>query len=132
MHLLAGSWIANLEQSQRDPQHQFQRATIRIEVSAETVSLVYGGVNASGRHEHGTQILHTDGEEHAVPEAPGVVVVSTLEPRVLHTLGKQGDAVVGHATYEVHEDSGTMTATVSGLDASGKSFSQVVVFDREV
>jgi hypothetical protein len=39
--------------------------------------------------------------------------------------------VVGRATYEVAEDGWTMTATVCGLDATGNSFDQVIVFDRE-
>jgi hypothetical protein len=31
MHALTGTWIANLEQSRRDPNHQFHRATMRFE-----------------------------------------------------------------------------------------------------
>jgi hypothetical protein len=131
MHALSGTWIANLDQSRRDPNHQFHRATIRFEVVGAAVSLAYGGVNASGRHEQGGQMLHADGREHSLPEAPGVVAVTTLEPRVLHTVAKKDGAVVGRAAYAVSEDGQRMTATVSGLDAAGKSFDQVIVFDRE-
>jgi hypothetical protein len=131
MHALSGTWIANLDQSRRDPKHQFSRATIRFEVLGTAVSLTYGGVNASGRHEHGGQTLHADGQEHPVPEAPRTVTVSTLEPCLLRTVGKQDGVVVGRATYEVSENGWTMTATVCGLDATGKSFDQVIVFGRE-
>ena len=39
--------------------------------------------------------------------------------------------MIGRATYEVSEDNRMLTATVSGVDASGKVFDQVIVFDRE-
>ena len=131
MHPLVGTWIANLEQSRRDPNHQFSSATIRFEVAGETVSLAYGGVNASGRHEQGGQTLTADGQEHPLAEAPGMMAVSTLGPRVLHTAATKDGAVIGRAAYEVSEDGRTMTATASGLDATGTSFEQVIVFDRE-
>ena len=81
MHALTGMWIANIDHSRRDPNHQFHRATMRFEVVDDRVSVVYGGVNASGRQEEGAQTFHTDGQERAVPEASEVVAISTLEPR---------------------------------------------------
>lgn len=131
MHALVGTWIANLEQSQRDPNHQFQRATMRFDVAGETVSLVYGGINASGRQEHGRQVLHADGQEHAVQEAPGIVAVTALEPGLLRTTATKDGVVVGRAAYKASDDGRTMTATVSGVDAAGRAFDQVIVFDRE-
>lgn len=132
MHTLTGTWIANLDRSRRDPNHRFHRATMQFEVADDRVSLAYGGINASERHEHGSQTIHADGQEHSVPEAPGVVAISTLAPRVLQSVAKKDGTVVGRSTYEVSADGQTLTATVSGIDASGKSFDQVIVFDREV
>ena len=131
MHALTGSWIANLDKSRRDPNHQFHRATMRFDVDGDSVSLTYGGINASGRQEHGSQAFRADGQEHPVPEAPGVVATGTLEPRALRSVAAKEGAVVGRATYAVSDDGRSMTATVSGLDANGKSFEQVIVFDRE-
>jgi hypothetical protein len=131
MHALTGSWIANVDRSRRDPNHQFHRATIRFDVAGSAVSLTYGGVNASGRDEQGALTMIADGQERPIPEAPGMVSASTLEPRVLHTIGKLNGTVMGRAAYEVAEDGTTMTATISGVDAAGKSFEQVVVFERE-
>jgi hypothetical protein len=131
MHALSGTWIANLDRSRRDPNHQFHRATVRFDVDGSTVSLAYGGVNASGRQEHGAQTLRADGQEHLLPEAPGVVAVSTLDARTLRTVAKKDDKEVGRAAYDVSEDGRTMTATVSGLDAAGQLFDQIIVFDRD-
>ena len=74
---------------------------MRFEVVGSTVSLTYGGVNVSGREERGGQRLHADGNEHAVPEAPGVVAVTTLGPLRVRTVTKKDGAVIGCATYEV-------------------------------
>jgi hypothetical protein len=130
-HPLTGTWIANIDQSQRDPNHQFHRATMRFELVGDRVSLFYGGINASGRQEEGARSFHVDDQEHAVPEAPGVVAINTLEPCALHSIGKKDGMVIGRATYQVSEDGQILTATVSGIDASGKVFDQVIVFDRE-
>jgi hypothetical protein len=59
------------------------------------------------------------------------VGMSTLEPRALQSIGKKDGVVIGRAIYEVSEDGRMLTATVSGVDASGKAFDQVIVFDRE-
>jgi hypothetical protein len=118
--------------SQRDPRHQFSRATMRFEVVGDQVTLTYGGINASGRQEQGVQTIHADGHPHDVPEASGIVTISTLDARELKTVGLANGTQVGRATYEVSTDGRTMTATVSGVDANGKAFDQVIMFDREL
>ena len=130
MHPLHGTWIANLSKSTRHANHQFQNATMRFEVGADTVVLSYEGVNASGKHESNTQTIHIDGQERPVPGAPGIVAISTLEPRRLESLARKDGVALGRGTYEVDEGGRTLTATVSGVDASGKPFDQVIVFDR--
>jgi hypothetical protein len=132
MHPLDGSWIANIDKSRRDPNHHFQRATMKFEVDGDRVSLTYGGINAGGRQEHGTQVLQADGRERAVPQAPDVMAAARVEPRALITTAKKGDEEVGRARYEVSEDGASMTATVCGIDAQGNKFEQVILFEREV
>ena len=130
MHPLHGTWIANLSKSTRHANHQFKNATMRLDVGTDTVVLSYEGVNASGKHEASTQTIHTDGQERPVPGAPGIVAVSTLEPRRLESSARKDGVALGRGTYEVDEEGRTLTATVSGIDASGKPFDQVIVFDR--
>ena len=131
MHPLSGSWIANIDKSRRDPHHQFSQATMRFEVDAEQVVLTYGGINASGRQEHGSQALLADGQEHPVPQAAGTVATTTLDPQSLQVVASQNGQIVGRSVYAVSHDGLIMTATVSGVDASGRPFEQVIVFDRE-
>lgn len=132
MNPFTGTWVANLAKSRRHHNHQFQSATLRFEVAGDAISLTQSGVNMSGKHESSTLALLADGEEHAVsPQAPGVVVVTRwLGPNVLETIGKRGADVLGRGTYEIAPDGKTLTANVSGIDASGAAFEQVIVFDR--
>lgn len=130
-HPLIGTWIANLSQSRRDPNHQFHRATVRFEIDGPTVCFTYGGVNASGKTEEGTRTLCADGQDHPDSAAPAVMANGTLDARTLHMVGKRDGAVVGSGKYEVSDDGLTMTATMSGIDAQGRQFDQVIVFDRD-
>jgi hypothetical protein len=130
MHPLSGIWVANVAESRRHANHQFESATMTFTVGDGEVVLAYAGINASGKHEASTQTIHADGQEHAIQEAPGFVAVSTLGERRLESMGKKDGAILGRGTYEVSDDGQTMTATVSGIDAAGKPFDQVIVFDR--
>lgn len=132
MNPLTGTWVANLDKSRRHENHQFQSASLRFEVSGNNVSLTQAGVNMSGKDESSTLTLVADGEEHPVsPQAPGVVVISKwIGTHVLETTGKRGDAILGRGTYEVAADGQTLTATVAGVDGQGKTFEQLIVFDR--
>ena len=130
MHPLHGTWIANISKSTRHANHQFQNATMRFDVGVDAVVLTYEGVNASGKHESSTQTIHPDGQERPVPGAPGIVAISTLEPRRLESSAKKDGVALGRGTYEVDMEGNTLTATVAGIDASGKPFDQVIVFDR--
>jgi len=129
---LAGTWKANLAKSQRDPNHQFQSLTLRFEVSGDELSLTYSGVNMAGQEESGTTRLHPDGKEYTVGEARGVVVITKwLGPQILETVARKDGKVVGQGTYEVSSDGKTLTARIKGIDASGGSFEQLVVLERQ-
>jgi hypothetical protein len=130
MHPLHGTWIANIAKSTRHANHQFQNATMRLDVRADVVVLSYEGVNASGKQESSTQTIRVDGQEHPVEGAPAIVTISTLEARRLESSAKRDGVALGRGSYEVAEDGRTLTATVNGIDASGKAFDQVIVFDR--
>jgi hypothetical protein len=132
MNPFPGTWIANIEKSRRHDNHQFHSATLTFELAGEVVSLTHSGVNMAGESESGTTVLRADGQEHPVsPLAPGVVAVTQwVGTHRLATEARKDGSTVGRATYAVSEDGMTLTATVGGIDAAGKAFDQVVVFDR--
>jgi hypothetical protein len=94
--------------------------------------LTFTGVNMSGANETGTFKIHPDGKEHPIPGSPGLVEVSRWAgPHTLETVARQEGKVVGHSSYEVSDDGKTLTAKISGSDASGAEFEQIIVCDRE-
>ena len=132
MSAFIGTWIANIEKSRRHANHQFESATLSFDVSGDVVTLIHGGVNASGKQESGTTVLCSDGQDHAVSLlAPGVVVATRWRgANVLESVAKKDGQVVGDGTYEVSSDGKTLTATVAGIDGAGARFEHVIVFDR--
>jgi hypothetical protein len=131
MNPLTGTWNANLEKSRRHANHQFRSATMTIAVSGDVVSLRHAGVNMAGKEESGTTELRADGQEHPVPQAPGIVVATWwASPHVLETEARKDGQVVGKGAYAVSDDGKSLSATVAGIDAAGAPFEQVIVFDR--
>lgn len=132
MNPFIGTWIANIEKSRRHANHQFQSATLIVEVSGDVIAMTHAGVNMSGKQESGTTMLTPDGQEHVMtPQAPGVVAVTTwIGTHVLESEARKDGRSLGKGTYEVSADGSTLTATVAGTDAAGAAFEQVIVFDR--
>lgn len=131
MHQLAGTWTANIDKSHRHPNHLFRRVTMHFEVDGQNVSLKYGGVNAAGTNEEGVRRFQADGQPHPDEAAPGILATTTIDARALEVVATKDGARVGRGSYAVSEDGRTLTATTSGVDASGRPFDQVIVFDRE-
>ena len=133
MNPLAGTWNANLEKSRRHANHQFASATMTFEVTPAQVAMSYSGVNAAGKQESSALMFYPDGKEHEIsPQAPGVMMICNWAgTHRLETEARKGDTVLGRGSYEVSADGQVLTATVSGVDASGAAFEQVIVFDRQ-
>ena len=129
---LAGTWKANISKSKRHPNHLFKSATLRFDVSNEVVTLSFTGENMSGMEEKGTTIFHPDGKEHPLEGLPGAVEISKwLRAGTIETIAKKDGKVIGQSTFEVSSDGKLLTATISGTDASGAWFEQVIVCDRQ-
>jgi len=127
-----GTWIANISKSKRHPNHLFKSAALTFTVSDGIVTLSYRGVNMSGAEEKGITTFHPDGKEHPLEGLPGGLEVSRwLTPRILKTVATKDGKVIGQSTFEVSGDGKTLTANLSGTDASGAKFEQVIVCDRE-
>ena len=127
-----GTWQANLEKSARHQNHQFKSATMTFDLEGETLILKYSGINMSGREEGSTRRLRPDNKEYPVELAPGYVEVTRyVGTNVIESSARKDGKVVGLGTYEVSQDGKTLTATMKGVDAAGRDFQQVIVFDRK-
>jgi hypothetical protein len=131
-HPFEGTWNANLSKSKRHENHQFKNAKLKFEISDDLVLITFTGINMAGKEESGTRRIHPDGKEHPIAESPGSVEISKwATTHLIEIVAKKDGSVIGESKYEVSKDRKELTATVKGVDAKGRSFEQVIVFDRE-
>jgi hypothetical protein len=127
-----GTWQANLEKSARHENHQFKSASMTFELDGDVLILKYLGINMAGKEEGSTRRLRPDNKEYPVEMAPGYVEVTRyIGTNLLESTAKKDGQVAGLGTYEVSADGKVLTATVKGVDAKGREFQQVIIFDRK-
>lgn len=129
-----GTWTLNLGESRLDPSYVAAAGTVVFEKDSETGYLMKAeGVTQAGeRVAERPQRFILDGQEHPVPDAPGVTAVATRpDPNTLTAEARVNGAIVGQARYTVSPDGRTLTATATGTGTKGP-FQTRAVFDRQV
>lgn len=97
-----GEWTANLAKSKQDPNHQFQRVTLRITVDVETATMASDLVNASGQAQKAAETFRTDGTETPGTLNPGVTLVARwVGSQVLATVAKKDGRTFALVTYSL-------------------------------
>lgn len=115
-----GKWTANISKSQRHPANQFQSALLEFSVLGNTVTIADVYVDDAGHEMRGKNTILADGVEY--PSDNGYTLTASWRgPRVLETFAKKDGQVAGWGTYEVSDDSKTLT--ISGDE-------QRIVLDR--
>jgi hypothetical protein len=105
-----GTWIANLSKSTPHPDNPYRSATLRFEVTGDTITIADIVVDASGRETRGLNRLDADGAAH--PSGQGYIVTARwLGSRVLDAVVTRDGRVEGGVRYEVSPDSRTLTLT---------------------
>lgn len=103
-----GTWIANRSRSTPSPDDTYRSATLRFEVSGDTVTIADVVVDAAGRETRGLNRLDPDGTGH-LSEHGYVVTAKWLGSRVLDAVVTRDGRVEGRVTYEVSPDGKTLT-----------------------
>jgi hypothetical protein len=131
----SGTWIANLAESTRHPAQLFQRATLRLAVDGNAMTITQCTITASGEEENSRHVLQIDGEEHAGDRSNRYALVARwLGPRVVETVARRAGHVVGAGTYEVSADGLRLTVSAAAPSANADGWrsdaAQTIVFDR--
>jgi hypothetical protein len=115
-----GKWIANLSKSKRHPSNPFRSATIEFAVDGDIVTIMDVVVDESGHEVSGKNTILIDGVEHS-PNHGYVLVARWNGPRIIETLAKKDNQVVGWGKYEVSDDGQSLIITGD---------KQMIVLDR--
>jgi len=130
-----GTWKLNLEQSEFDPNHRPSSGTMVFELDPQGHYLMMAeGTNARGQKiAERPQKFVPDGQEHPVPDFPGLVAVCTRpEPNAMHAEVRREDgSIVGGGKYVVSADGKSLTATTAGFDSQLRRFETRTVWGRQ-
>jgi hypothetical protein len=125
----------NPGKSQFDVNHRPSAASMIFELTPEGhYRLTAEGINEKGEKcAERPAILIPDGNDHPVPEFPGLTSrVHRPDSRTVAAEVRRDDgSVVGGGTYAVSEDGSTLTATNFGYDSQLREFRQVTVWERD-
>jgi len=128
---ITGTWKLNAEKSKLH--NPVQNYLMKIELTGpNTYRCVFDAVNASGVKQHVEVIRITDGKEHPVegvnePAGRTQIVSHDMTKIVQKTNGK----IIGEIDVKFSADGKTRTVTQTGTDASGKSWKDLLVWEKQ-
>jgi len=128
-----GTWTLNLGKSELDPSYVAKAGTVVFDrdPGGGYLMTAEGVTQAGERVAERPQRFILDGQEHPVPEAPGVTAVATRpDANTLAAEARMNGAIVGQARYTVSPDGQTLTAIATGTGTKG-AFQTRAVFDRQ-
>ena len=134
---LVGTWKLNIQKSQIH--NPVRSETMKVEETApHTYHFVMNIVNAQGRKEHGDLTRIADGKEHR-PEGvngEGKPVASPryteiISPDLTKMVFKRDGKVLGESDIQYSADGKTQTTTQTGIDANGKPYKDVRVWEKQ-
>jgi hypothetical protein len=128
-----GTWTLNLARSTLDPNYVPTAGTLTFEKDAEGAYLMRAeGICSTGeRVVERPQRFVLDGQEHPVPDAPGLMGrADRHDPNTLAAEARMNGQIVGQARYTVSADGRTLTATARGQGVKGP-FETRAVFERQ-
>jgi hypothetical protein len=139
--LFEGTWKANNEKSQWDPNYTPEEACLRFESTSDGYLLVaYGIKDGQPVAERPTSII-ADGRRRPIVDLngrpipgvpPGAVSFGAQpDPRTIEAGAEVDGQVLGKGTYRVSDDGQTLTVTTQGTGLKGP-FEVVAVFERVV
>jgi hypothetical protein len=139
--LFEGTWKAQNDKSQWDPNYTPEQACLRFEVTEEGYLLVAYGIKDGQAVAERPRAIIPDGRRRPIVDLngrpipgvpPGALEFGTRpDPQTIEGGAEVDGKVLGRGTYRVSDDGKTLTATTEGLGVKGP-FKTVAVFERVV
>jgi hypothetical protein len=131
-----GTWNQSIEKSRHDPGPQPKNARVRAVEAFGSDRQKFGveGVAGNGNKTLWTYSASYDGKEYPLigpaPFGATTIIIKHLGRNKTQGLLKNGDKVVKTTISELSKDGKTLTITVTGTNANGAAFTNILVFDR--
>jgi len=137
---LAGTWTVNLAKSKYDPPSQAPKsATVKIEVTGDTIKVVNDTVDAQGRAVRSEYTAKFDGKDYPYTStidgkpntAQDSVAWKKIDDRTYELTGKLKGQALGTQRIVIAADGKSRTNTVTGKNAEGQTITNTVVLDKK-
>ena len=128
-----GTWKLNLDKSKYDPGPPNVKNTMSTrEASEGGVKVTFTGEQSDGTPINRSYTAKYDGKDYPVTGAPwdGIAIRKVNANTYTTALKKSGKPYSNGRTL-ISSDGKTMTTTLSGTDAAGKKFHNVLVYDKQ-
>jgi hypothetical protein len=128
-----GSWKLNVGKSKYSPGPAPQSLTARFEPAGQGVKLTTEGVAADGSRTATEYTANYDGKDYPLKGSPLADTVSLKRVDTwtsLRTDKKNGKTVVNYKRV-VAKDGKSFTVEITGTNAKGEPFNNMLVFDRQ-
>ena len=129
-----GTWKLDLAKSTYDP-GPAPKSQIRKWESFERdgVKFTVETVNADGSRTTGTYSAHYDGKDYPATSVPNAdtIALKRIDSYTVDVTNKKAGEVVQTSRGVVSSDGKTMTVTTKGTNASGQTFTNVTVLDKQ-
>ena len=129
-----GTWNLNVAKSKYNPGPAPNSNTTRIEAWGDDgVKVTSDGITADGQATHVEFQAKYDGKDYPIKGLPTADTISLkrVNPNTVDGITRKGGKEVGKTRSMVSKDGKTRTFTTEGIDAQGRKFKNVTVYDRQ-
>jgi hypothetical protein len=130
---VVGTWKLDLAKSKFNPGPAPKSQTRMYAATADGIDLTYTGVAADGSAVNGKSSFKYDGKDYAITGSADYDTLSLkrIDANTIESTQKKAGKPVGKTVRTVSSDGKVMTLRSKGTDAKGKSYDNVMVFDRQ-
>ena len=132
--LLMGTWKINLAKSKYNPGPPPRSLVIRFEPDgANGVKYTQDQVKSQGQTQHVTYTFFFDGKDYPMTGDAGRDMLSTIriDAYTIEQTSKKDGKVTSTSRRVISQDGKTMTTTQKSANAQGRSFHNVVVYEKQ-
>jgi hypothetical protein len=130
---VVGTWKLDLAKSRFNPGPAPKTQTRAYVATADGIDLMYTGVAADGSAVNGKSSFKYDGKDYPITGSADYDTLSLkrIDANTIESTQKKAGKPVGKTVRTVSSDGKVLTLKSKGTDAKGKSYDNVMVFDKQ-